>query len=826
MTLWSYYFEQSNSQMVRSIHAVVFCKNTVAVISRYTLLIVCGILLATHLKAQSLTTKVDLNSIDQVLLESLILKRINAHRKELGLSTLATSEKLSMAASDHAYYLARLGKLSHEQKSFEKQTVARRVKYFGGDFGCGVAENVLFSMLGKNHNEWGDIEVRTYDDLAEQMYQQWKHSPGHYKNMIGADHRLTSLRFYVNPRTRRIYAVQVFGGQPWIPPAGVEIRQNAYGVFDKDEKACECMKRYNFLSEHFANYLRVSGDSVFISYVDLAEIKSILNHPKDALALDLVFSSQIPCGGPNTFHSSEVHDGLMLPPVSMKELFGRNRMKKWSELYTFVGKIPEGIPGDYAVNLIVIKEQHFCSESYGLDVEQGDLDLLPVENSFVLSEGKEVPVGKLKRELVFAVDFPKAKSTPDEYHILNLRNKLFEIKDQIRSVRVVANSSVEGSRSINERLQKRRAASIFEQLPYLNGLNIEREVITKENWKAFYADVWRSAHPELALKDSLTIKKMLLADPKLSEELEPILREHRKVFVEVKLRFPKKPGEVPVVPLEKFAEAVREGDVESALKAQSGMIEEMVLTGNHRPEILTVDVPNDKSFMQVYYNQYLLAMFFEQSQTPSQFPLPDVRDVCQKDSSFLPLRIAWTQSATAWLRSIAKTEARDLLSSVFFDPEELNWWIEYADGELDDEALLTRMKLNYHLAAVDYYWGVRDFGKMGSSLSAISRYFDELELDEQETLKLAKYFNSHYRMSWSIRLMKPWIDKHQYSTDFLYTYLSASIFYRSMVPRDTYLILLKEASRRDQIRFCELMNSEFQRKRDPVVKNLYCNKCN
>jgi uncharacterized protein YkwD len=99
--------------------------------------------------------------------ECRFLGLINQYRKENGLSTLTISLTLSASAEFHSLNMATLGYFSHTL--LDGTTWAQNIANFGYPSDTSRAENIAAGRA-----------------TAEEVFQQWKGSPSHNANMLGA----------------------------------------------------------------------------------------------------------------------------------------------------------------------------------------------------------------------------------------------------------------------------------------------------------------------------------------------------------------------------------------------------------------------------------------------------------------------------------------------------------------------------------------------------------------------------------------------------------------------------------------------------------------
>jgi uncharacterized protein YkwD len=128
----------------------------------------------------------------------LVVAQTNEFRRNQGLATLAPNGRLDAAAREFAGFMARTDRYSHEADGREP---ARRAQAHGYDY-CLVAENIAFEYSSEGFGT---------QELARNLVEGWKHSPGHRRNMLDNGAAETGVAIARSPRTGRYYAVQMFG---------------------------------------------------------------------------------------------------------------------------------------------------------------------------------------------------------------------------------------------------------------------------------------------------------------------------------------------------------------------------------------------------------------------------------------------------------------------------------------------------------------------------------------------------------------------------------------------------------------------------------------
>ncbi|NJM79578.1 MAG: CAP domain-containing protein [Flavobacterium sp.] len=141
-------------------------------------------------------------------LENTVLELMNQHRKSLNINALEKDIVLQKSAQDQSNYMLKIKKLAHEQNTVAKKYPKNRIKFHGGNDFNAYGENVLYLTVEPKTYAKNDIEA-----LAKRIYEDWKNSPPHYKNIISKEFAYASLAFSYDIKSKRLYATTVFGNK-------------------------------------------------------------------------------------------------------------------------------------------------------------------------------------------------------------------------------------------------------------------------------------------------------------------------------------------------------------------------------------------------------------------------------------------------------------------------------------------------------------------------------------------------------------------------------------------------------------------------------------
>ena len=147
-------------------------------------------------------------NIDFDNLNNKVLTLINNNRSLLNVKTLKKDEYLKKAAEDHSCYIAQKQSLSHEQINKNKTNPKDRVYFYKGTDFTLVGENLLYTSIKDKFYTDDDLDI-----LALKIFELWKTSPNHLKNMTNSKYLYTELGFCIDKKSSKLYVAQVFGAK-------------------------------------------------------------------------------------------------------------------------------------------------------------------------------------------------------------------------------------------------------------------------------------------------------------------------------------------------------------------------------------------------------------------------------------------------------------------------------------------------------------------------------------------------------------------------------------------------------------------------------------
>jgi uncharacterized protein YkwD len=135
---------------------------------------------------------------DLAKVPALVVQETNELRREHGRPRLEREGKLEEAARDFARYLARTGRFDHDA---DGRTPGARARSQGYKW-CFIAENIAYQYDSRGY---------ATEALARELFDGWKKSAGHRKNLLAREATQTAVAIARSEKTGYYYAVQLFG---------------------------------------------------------------------------------------------------------------------------------------------------------------------------------------------------------------------------------------------------------------------------------------------------------------------------------------------------------------------------------------------------------------------------------------------------------------------------------------------------------------------------------------------------------------------------------------------------------------------------------------
>lgn len=748
-----------------------------------------------------LTLNAQLSDKDSELLRNELSDRINQLRNSLGIKSLIFNDTLKKAAEFHSEYMVKNNVLTHDQEQSKYKTPAKRVHAFGGEIFEIVGENVLYSTPQKF-----PLNKKSIVDLAEEMFNSWKNSPGHYANMTEPEYVYGDFGFYV-AGNNAVYATHVFGKKGHVVKN--QLSSNAFGLKKAEDDCDKTYERYRNIIMNMGNGLSIEDNEVALQYHDIHLLSKILSQSNDGFAIDLVSKEQVACGKANQLDVSPVYDGILLKPIYRQELFASNRAEGDYRLITKVGEIPPALNADdYSPSLIFIKDGKACNYVYPAEVYSKEYEL----RDFKPMIKDEPAVTFLKEGITSSqqinYEFKTNQITPVKFPSVQPGEK-------IHSVTIHSYSSVEGDSVNNQKLHHSRATSIKKHIQ--SRAEIPDELFStqsEENWDLMRFQLNYFKHDSLALLHTDSLKK-IIKNRSYDLPWDSLLYEQRSSVAVINYS-----GN-----FEEGFETIGEFNLRTAVAANNIVLANKSLYSMYQ---------NQDYFTSILFEPQIMEFFKKNADAVANYAALLSHELYFDPYQTVVFMNHWLNKPND-LSADAKTNLLHLytLMGEYFlnnwdvSSERLSNVVHPARIEkLNTNKIPNELMLNLHLVFISYFGQINDSPGISRSFYFISDYFKSKTLKPEDDVALALFFNkwSMYRMA--VEYLTPKFKQNQLNEDGVFILGTNMNLSQIENKSDLYPDVHKKAISMNRNRWCEWLDIDFQIKRNTQIKALFCETCN
>lgn len=739
------------------------------------------------------------------ILRQELSQHVNELRESKGLNPLVFNDTLRKAAQFHSEYMVQSKVLSHDQRRFKYSTPKRRVYEFEGtDFEL-IGENVLYSTP-----QDFPLNKKALISLAEEMFNSWKNSPGHYANMINPKYIFGDFGFKTDRKKNIVYATQVFGKKGY--KIENQLSNNSFGLREAHKNCENDFKELSNIIMNFGNNITFEGDEVVFYYSNISFFKKIFSGPRDGIAIDLIAKDQLLCGNPNRLDVSLIHDGVLLKPIYASEMLTNNRAKGDYRVITKVGDIPKGFnSNDYSPSIVLIKDGKACKYIYPVYVPRQNYELGHIE-PIINDESttKLVNNGIIQSQLIkynFETNISQAIGLP----------KLADNKAEIHSIQINSYSSVEGDSVQNIKLYNARAAYIKKHISGKLGTSANLfRLNTKENWGLMNFQLNYFNREDLTQLSQDSLRKFLVnRDTLLPWDSLFYSQREAVAVINYSGTYSKEDS------IESLAEFnVRTAAVIRNVSLMNKALFELYSTKDFNPSVLfepqVVDFIKSQPKTVTNYLAVLSNVYFYSPYSATDFVFYCLERESQLgEAARFNLKILYTRVGT-YLLGVWDVPSKRLSNVIH--PQK----IENISSQKEPFELILNLNLTY----IRYYGQVNDTKNISKSFDFIAAYFKENAIDQNDDVDLALFFNywSMYKMSVEYLLNK--FKNNNINEEGLFTlaHTMNMIDFSENDPQSYNEVHIK-AVESNPTRWCNMVENDFQIKRNLEIKNLYCEIC-
>ena len=766
--------------------------------------------------------RIDLEDFNNKLLESIILEKLSIKRAQESYDSLVINTILQNAAEDQATYMAAKQEATLFQ-SGKKKTTGRRIKYYGGStFG----DEVVTKMSPKK----GKFTL-TYNALADNIVFKVLKSKKTRRILMDPKYIFAGVAARLDEPKKKVFVSIVVGnydsfndGASRKDELDLPYTTKRYGLKHPDKKICRKVKRFKGLYT-LQQSLDIDGKKIYLDYPYMKKFKKLIRDNKDGLAVDIVQRAQFDCSGDNIVDNTLVNRGIMLKRVWSRKLYKKNLYEgkaRKKKIKVLLGELPEGLDGEYELNLIVIKEKHVCAEIQPVAKIEGDVEYQKQLNWLAdtilgdsISPYKVEPEQKV---LTFKIPFEKAKYDYKPEDIEPFIKKLNEPDFIINEIKIYAYSSIEGNDKINLKLQKKRAESILEAIKSRQKQKIKPEIITDYNWKDFVNDLKGTEYENLT-KMSLKEAQKYIRDHRLAKKLEPWLKNHRYALIEMHITYDvSTPQKEQKYVVSRFNMAVENLDRVKALAIQKYIFKNVISGRYDSLAVTKQNIPEKPAFAGLLMNKlWLLRYIREDDIDESYCKKIDILHHLEPLNFYIKYNYLY---CNVLHKNLANEDTIDWLQnqidSLYAKP--------ISKKTIDDLNLEFRMRVIEAIDTTD-----KPSKLVMATLDTIKTLVNiQEDKDWKNALKLSYLFIQAQDFDFAAKILEPFIYDKNVFEELIYNYILLCTYSDARIFSNKFAYAMSRLEKIDHDRFCSLINDKiisFQIFRNTRVKDLYCSKC-
>ncbi len=776
-----------------------------------TILFLFAVLLSNAQKLPS-----DWNNLDVELLNQFIIKEVNYYRKKAKKEPLRNDNALKQAADDHSRYLVDKGELTHVQKrNKEKKSPKDRTMYYGGSYGA-VGENIQFIYPGQSKKMKGERKAAPIDDyerLAKYLVLNWRNSPPHYANMINENFDVSYTTVAYDPETKRLYATQLFGSEPYLYPKEVETIPKFKPV--KDRFCKKCLKADD-LGKTAATGVHVSNDSIFFYSDHKRTFKKSFGWWGAGLAADIILKDQFPCDGKNKINGARGYQGFLLEPVYQPHKKPQNLLG-WRRVLVYLGSVPEFVDQDYEVNLSIINRKRDCvpyiyhnlpSSPYAQLNIHPKIDTLSRITHFIVKDSSE-----------YTIRFGKSESLANSDEMAKINSALKKKKAAITKAKIKAFASVEGSTENNLRLQEERANQLINLMKEHHADSMLTEINTYENFEAFYKDINGTSFEWMAQLDTTSLKDTIRNNPNLSQELETVLENHRYAWMKIYTTHHDPVVYTKEKAIAYFNSSIYDKKIADAKRYQAVLIKYLVEGEMSLQEFEQVKVPRREEFFSLlnnYYQALMMVDTVENRLKETMMEYDTLYAISSKNSAVnTNYAIMYYNYHSQYIYQKSRKEIEDPMKNI----EKI---------KKVDKQVMKQLKLNSILYASYCNELIENYGAAERKILELKKFVGKAKLSNEDKFSVAKVFSYYHMHEDAYKLMQG-VVKSDSPTIKQLMFVSKLLFTQKdeLKEREQIQVLKRIADKAGE-EFCDFFNSpdlNFQVLDEEVYKSIYCERC-
>ncbi len=594
---------------------------------------------------------------------------------------------------------------------------------------------------------------------------------------------------------------------------------------DRNQNCKQCFQAFQQKPKEVKFSIKRENNNLYFQINDKEWFNQLFKGTGDGIAVDIVNKERYDCDI-ESIENSQIK-GRLLKPLYGAKLRSGLKPNGENSFRVHVGRISDTeINEELEYNILFLNNKNLCQyyviydlESYPWDLlDMGlYLDSLTYNTKQIKASAKEGYILKNKT-LKFKIPFEKNKAEYSQEDIKPIYDSLRLTDFNIKSINIKAYSSVEGSLERNIELQEQRANSIVAALQTFQKPTIKTQVSSSENWVEFLNDIKGTENEGLAKLTKNQIKSKLVGA--VSNELEPILKNHRKAVLELELEKKDKYKSMSTNDLlSKFNTAIGSENMDDAIEIQNSIFEK-IKTKEVSPEFLRkMQIPKQAKFAKIFNKNSAIRY------------MQDVRQAVIVYNEMLELEKLVPKNAEVKYNITAiKIKLWHFKWQEFNETKLKNDIIALKNYGIES-SLISRMLVNFHIIEAENLMRKRDYQNKDKSVSFINNNYEKFPLSDYDYLSLAQFFSYYANVDMAVELLDNKARSIDIDEDLLFYYLNLTLINNKLTQDSNYRTILLNAFNMNNERFCELFNSvenggvTFQLLADEYLRTTYCENC-
>lgn len=607
----------------------------------------------------------------------------------------------------------------------------------------------------------------------------------------------------------------------------VTVPKNLYGIKNPGKEIQKrCLSCQQTLASmppdvHYGTF--VHAGKMYFTIDDPEWFYKLFNGKNDGIAFDIIPRDMYACGKKAEVANSWAYRGNLIRPMYLKEMLQHKFRSEEGYLVIEYGDLPKGFDENaIECNLLILKDKYVChySNFYDLQGQKWQLLKLPLMLDSLTEQQNRKREILYNKEWKFIIPFEKNKIEYASEDLKPLYDSLSNNDFKIKSVKIIAYSSVEGPLENNIRLQEDRANSIVKALQALQvDTTIPSGIQASENWVEFLQDIEGSSYSSWKTLSKEEIKKKL-EDRKTSYDLEKYLKNHRKAIIQLELQkkvhlLETNPEKVKTL----FQSDIEQEKIPEALKLQREIFDNIEANKLSDSLVKEMTIPEKPSFGLLLMNKQ--AFGYNRSITATKQAAENFRKLQQflPDNTQLRFNLAVLE-LQLWANGDSAINGNKLGQDI----QKLSKRI--------DQNLYLRMMLNHSIIQCEKFQQARNYPAKDKAIQYIYRTCPGMALSDEDALSLGKFFVAYAKYDWAEALLIPYAKKIDVLEDLIFYYINLTIVKPKVTSTQTYRSIMLNAINRNKARYCKLFDPfgkggiSFQLLENEYLRKTYCENCN